>query len=360
MYWHVNNAVSNVAPEQYRDVGGDRLTLVDASRFGAPSPAAPLRASIFRGGVPLTILRCVGRDGNELLIDGAADGYNDEAIGPGDLVVNTPTAGDFNDVAEAIAALKLGNVVEAVEDKDGGLWQPAVAAFLESSDPKIVRVVDAGHGLPVSVVDGLSFPDDMTVNLADGSTVALAPGTSVGVSGPVTISQSNQVNLRGTSYQGGAWTVGLAPGSSVNVAGAVELASDAKVGINGPVAAEQSGAWRVASVADVGALVDGETPLTPAFKAISASDSGDNVIVAAVAGKRIRVLRWGLTAKGEVDAKWRSGSADVTGERPLTKYASAGGAYCPVGVFETAPGQALNLNLSAAVAVGGELTYVLV
>jgi hypothetical protein len=33
-------------------------------------------------------------------------------------------------------------------------------------------------------------------------------------------------------------------------------------------------------------------------------------------------------------------------------------AYCPVGHFETAAGEALNINLSGAVAVGGHVVYV--
>jgi hypothetical protein len=36
----------------------------------------------------------------------------------------------------------------------------------------------------------------------------------------------------------------------------------------------------------------------------------------------------------------------------------AGGAFCPMGLFETIAGDALVLNLPAAVSVAGHLTYV--
>jgi hypothetical protein len=36
----------------------------------------------------------------------------------------------------------------------------------------------------------------------------------------------------------------------------------------------------------------------------------------------------------------------------------AGCTFCPVGVFETTSGEALQINLHAAIAVGGSLVYV--
>lgn len=84
-------------------------------------------------------------------------------------------------------------------------------------------------------------------------------------------------------------------------------------------------------------------------------------MVAAVPGKKIRVKHYTLSAAGAVNAKWRSGtSTDLSGLIYLAaagSSADAGGVAPPEGVFETAAGQALTLDLSAAVAVGGHLTY---
>lgn len=101
--------------------------------------------------------------------------------------------------------------------------------------------------------------------------------------------------------------------------------------------------------------------LTPKFAKISTSASGASTVVALVAGKKIRVLQFWLTASGAVNAKFQSHIAptDLTG---LLYMATAGdGAamnFCPVGLFETVAGEALDINLSGAVAVGGGLVYV--
>ena len=103
------------------------------------------------------------------------------------------------------------------------------------------------------------------------------------------------------------------------------------------------------------------TVQVPKFATIVASSSGATTIVAAVTGKRIRVLSLRLTAAAAVNAKWQSHTAptDITG---LNYYAAAGGGevlpFNPVGWFQTIAGDALDINLSNAIAVGGHLTYV--
>lgn len=100
------------------------------------------------------------------------------------------------------------------------------------------------------------------------------------------------------------------------------------------------------------------------FSKIDASSSGSNTIVAAVAGKKIRVLSYVIIAAGAVTAKWQSASTDLTGAMSLAANGGAapsvsvlapGGVY---GLFETASGEALNLNLGGAVNVSGHLTYI--
>jgi hypothetical protein len=107
-------------------------------------------------------------------------------------------------------------------------------------------------------------------------------------------------------------------------------------------------------------IQDGTTALTPKFAVITASSSGATEVVAAVTSKKIRVLRFSLSANGNVNVKFQSDNTptDLTGLFYLTQYGGAGAAFCPVGLFETVAGEALDINLSAAVAVGGVLTYV--
>ena len=118
---------------------------------------------------------------------------------------------------------------------------------------------------------------------------------------------------------------------------------------------------RVSSSDETSTLYNGTTALTPKYAVISASSSGNNTIVAAVTSKKIRVLAYNAIAAGAVNAKFQSGASgtDITG---LKTIAAAGGGlvanYNPLGWFETASGVLLNLNLSGAVLLGGELTYV--
>jgi hypothetical protein len=118
---------------------------------------------------------------------------------------------------------------------------------------------------------------------------------------------------------------------------------------------------KVSASHETSTIYDGTTALVPKFAVIAASSSGNNTLVAAVASKKIRVLAYNFIGNGAVNAKFQSGAGgtDLTG---LKYIAAAGGGICapynPLGWFETASNTLLNLNLSGAVAVGGELTYI--
>lgn len=116
-----------------------------------------------------------------------------------------------------------------------------------------------------------------------------------------------------------------------------------------------------ASTLSTASIDNAGVALTPKFAKISAAGSGNNTLVAAVTSKKIRVLAYNLIGAGAVNAKFQSDASgtDLTG---LKTIAAAGGGLCapfsPVGWFETATGVLLNLNLSGAVLVAGELVYV--
>lgn len=97
----------------------------------------------------------------------------------------------------------------------------------------------------------------------------------------------------------------------------------------------------------------------PQFAAIAAASSGNNTLVAAVTGKKIRVLGFVLVGAGAVTAKFQSGAGgtDLTGAMTLAAASSVAVPPRETGCFETAAGALLNLNLSAAVAVAGFLVY---
>jgi hypothetical protein len=95
---------------------------------------------------------------------------------------------------------------------------------------------------------------------------------------------------------------------------------------------------------------------TPKFATLQLSATGE--VVAAVSGKKIRVLAARLSAAGTVNTKWQSASTDKTGLSYFVANSYAELSYSPVGWFETVAGEALNLNLSASIAVGGMIVYV--
>lgn len=92
---------------------------------------------------------------------------------------------------------------------------------------------------------------------------------------------------------------------------------------------------------------------------IDNATSGDNTIVAAVTGKKIRVHQVLVVAAGTVTLRWESGAGGtaLTGQM---SHVDAAGEVLPfneVGWFETAAGSLLNLELSGAVSADGVLGY---
>lgn len=98
---------------------------------------------------------------------------------------------------------------------------------------------------------------------------------------------------------------------------------------------------------------------------IAASSSGDNTVVAGVAGKAIRVLAFALSFSGSVNGKFTDGesgtllaglfygAAGIQVDMPMSPTRVSG----PTPYFQTAAGNDLVLNLSTNTAVGGLVVY---
>jgi len=96
----------------------------------------------------------------------------------------------------------------------------------------------------------------------------------------------------------------------------------------------------------------------PIHTAVSVAASGDNTVVAAVSGKQILVTAYTLLAAGAVDIQWWSAAAGtaLSGLMSLDQFGGMAPAFGDA-LFETAAGEALILNLSAAIQVSGHITY---
>lgn len=91
-----------------------------------------------------------------------------------------------------------------------------------------------------------------------------------------------------------------------------------------------------------------------------ATASGDTTVVAAVTGYKIRVIAYDFLVSANVDVKFKSGSTDITGLYSVPVRGGKVDNENESGWFETAASEALKINLSAAVTLGGTLTYILV
>ncbi len=90
--------------------------------------------------------------------------------------------------------------------------------------------------------------------------------------------------------------------------------------------------------------------------------SGDNTIVAAVTGRRIRVLAAAISVASAVNIKFTSSTTS-----DLTKlfYLTSGDLnitlpYNPFGWFQTVAGELLGCNISGTVVTNCQMTYVLI
>jgi len=160
------------------------------------------------------------------------------------------------------------------------------------------------------------------------------------------------------AQQEGSWTVAIGGQpvgvNVVNTPLAVSQSGSWTVAISGTpsVKAQQEGSWTVA----IGGQPVRTRPDDVLYATISASSAGDTTVVPAVSGKRIRVVAFALVAAGTVTVKFRSGSTDITGGMRLVEAGGVAHAF-DGGLFQTAVGAALVINLSVGQPVGGYVVY---
>ncbi len=92
---------------------------------------------------------------------------------------------------------------------------------------------------------------------------------------------------------------------------------------------------------------------------LSHNSSGDNPLLAAIAGKRHLVFAWAFLVGGPVSITWKRGSTAMSGAMP---FGAGGGEVRDVrsdgkAWYQTDANEALNLALSGAVLVAGTLYY---
>ncbi len=266
--------------------------------------------------------------------------------------------------------VKASIIAQAAGSGDFVPVQSTAAGNLKMSVQEVSDGLDIGAGNAGAETQRVSISTD-DVNLSAIKTAIELLDNAVSGAG-YNITQMNGVNVTmGNGVSGtGVQRVTLASNGTGQVKLAAGTASIGKLAANdgvdiGDVDVASQPA-RVATTDNVGAaiqtnqMMDGVTSLTPKFAAIDVGASGDNTLVALVSGKKIRVLQVTLIATAAVNVRFESGSAGtaLTGQMALTANSGFEASFCPVGLFETASGVLLNLELSAAVPVDGWLVYV--
>lgn len=107
----------------------------------------------------------------------------------------------------------------------------------------------------------------------------------------------------------------------------------------------------------------GNEVLAVLFAPVSAASNGDNVVVSATGGKKIRVISGAIVASGSVNVQFLDGTPGGGALTGVMNFVSNSGVqipYAPSGNFQTSVGNALVLNLSGAILVGGWITYLLI
>ena len=105
---------------------------------------------------------------------------------------------------------------------------------------------------------------------------------------------------------------------------------------------------------------DNNSPVETKYAVVNIAGSGDNTVISAVTGKKIRVLHYSLVCGAAVNVRFESGAGGtaLTGVMEFAANSGISVPFSPVGHFETTSGALLNIELSGAVNVDGHITYV--
>lgn len=230
-----------------------------------------------------------------------------------------------------------------------------------------VKIGLGADGTAVDAVGGSGVVGTGVQRITLATDVALPTGANV--LGKVGIDQTSDgtTNLV-AAKQSGTWNVTNISGTITLPTGASTSAKQPALGTAGSASSDVITVQGIASGTPLitagapatGAVYNGTTALTPKFAIVTASASGATTIVAAVTSKKIRVLAVEIIANGTVNAKWQSHitPTDLTGLAYLVANAGYVLPFSPCGWFETVSGEALDINLSAAIAVGGSVVYI--
>jgi len=277
-----------------------------------------------------------------------------------------PTGTTTQPVSDGGGSLTVDGTVAATQS---GTWNVGTVTTLTSvTNPVAVTdnsgsltVDDGGSSLTVDGTVAATQSGSWTVTANAGTGTLTTTNSSIGTGGSAAPTAATQIGAKVSTNMQVLTGTNTAPGfyalhCDVRAFGGTIGQTIASLSMPVAIASDQS---VIPTSQDSATLYAGTTALTPKFAVISASSSGDTSVIAAVTSKKIRVIRYSLSANGNVSAYFRSGAGGtaISGVKYMTQYGGAGGTYCPQGIFETGSNTALVINLNGAIAVSGEITY---
>ncbi len=237
--------------------------------------------------------------------------------------------------------------------------------------------LDAGGNLNVNLAAGTISGGNAAASSTGTAVPIAASYTGFSVAGVLTgVSAANPLPITGTFWQAvqpvsGTVSVGSTVGLTDTQLRAAPIPVSGTVGVSGTIPISYTQQAIPAGSAVIGHVIVDTAPTTaieqrrviPQFVAISAALLGDNTLVALTAGQKIKVLQYTLISAGSVVGTIKSGATTpLTGALPFVANSGIASPFVAPAMghlFETTTGQALVLNLSAAIAVTGHLTYII-
>ncbi|WP_337186572.1 hypothetical protein [Phenylobacterium sp.] len=199
--------------------------------------------------------------------------------------------------------------------------------------------------------------DNIPISPGEGATVSTEEVTNLN-GGSVSAQHVQRVGLAIRTGDGAASDLASGPGAAdAGTQRVVHASDDPAVAALEAIQSQAESTETVSVAQDTSKLRDGAVDLTPKFKPISSTGSGDTL--PAVTGKKFRVLSLFLVVGGATTVTFQTGAdADLTGAMPFAANGGISLPHNPVGWFETDGGEELNHVLGASVAIAGGITYV--
>lgn len=372
----LQNILSVLPPSRGAQTGADSLSIVIASSHNVPVVNGGSSLSVDDGGGSLTVdgtvtINAIPAGTNNIGdVDIASIAAGDNNIGNVD-VVTLPSipAGNNNigdvDVA-SLPALVAGTAIigkVGIDQTTPGTTNGVQINAALPAGTNAIGKLAANSGVDIGDVDVTSLPSIPagTNNIGDVDVLTL-PADPLGANADATVAAgatgSISAKLRRVTQGLEDLKTLIVLGAGNNNIGDVDVAS---------IAAGTNLIGKTVAQLSTSAISNGTTDVTPKFAKIDRATNADGAaVVSLVSAKKIRVLTLTMVSAGTVSVKWQSSTSnstgagsntDLTGLMSLVANTGMADVFSPVGLFETVAGEALKLNLNAAVQVSGYLTY---